>query len=301
MPMSNLARDVSRRLLSLLVTGLLALASLPALAADEDPDAPKGAAVTVLKAAKSCFSNLVEVTGLVLAREETAVRPERQGLKVAEVLVDAGDTVTAGQSLARLNLPDGGGSALVQAPIAGLISSSSAVVGAMASGKGEALFSIISRSEFDLVGLVPTQDVAKLAVNQPASIRIPGAGDVDGRVRRIAPTIQPDSQLGQVFIAITTNRRLLVNSSGRALIKTGQSCGLAVPLTAVLYGAGGTVVQVVRRQRVETKRVEIGLMAGGQVEIREGLIEGDIVVARAGSLLREGDPVRPVTASADTK
>ena len=131
--MSNFARDVSRRLLSLLVTGLLALASLPALAADEDPDAPKGAAVTVLKAAKSCFSNLVEVTGLVLAREETAVRPERQGLKVAEVLVDAGDTVTAGQSLARLNLPDGGGSALVQAPIAGLISSSSAVVGAMAS------------------------------------------------------------------------------------------------------------------------------------------------------------------------
>jgi HlyD family secretion protein len=301
MPMSNFARDISRRLLSLLVTGLLALASLPALAADEDPDAPKGAAVTVLKAAKSCFSNLVEVTGLVLAREETAVRPERQGLKVAEVLVDAGDTVTAGQSLARLNLPDGGGSALVQAPIAGLISSSSAVVGAMASGKGEALFSIISRSEFDLVGLVPTQDVAKLAVNQPASIRIPGAGDVDGRVRRIAPTIQPDSQLGQVFIAITTNRRLLVNSSGRALIKTGQSCGLAVPLTAVLYGTGGTVVQVVRRQRVETKRVEIGLMAGGQVEIREGLIEGDIVVARAGSLLREGDPVRPVTASADAQ
>ncbi len=253
----------------------------------------------MLKAAKSCFSNLVEVAGLVLAREETAVRPERQGLKVAEVLADAGDTVTAGQTLARLNLPDGGGTALVQAPIAGLISSSSAVVGAMASGKGEALFSIISRSEFDLVGLVPTQDVAKLAVNQSASIRIPGAGSVDGRVRRIAPTIQPDSQLGQVFIAITTNRRLLVNSSGRALIKTGQSCGVAVPLTAVLYGTGGTVVQVVRRARVETKRVEIGLMAGGQVEIREGLIEGDIVVARAGSLLREGDPVRPVTASAD--
>jgi HlyD family secretion protein len=302
MAMSNFARDVFGRLLSLLVAGFLCVASHPCLAADNpDADAPKGAAVTVLKAAKSCFSNLVEVTGLVLAREETAVRPERQGLKVAEVLVDAGDTVTAGQTLARLNLPDGGGSALVQAPIAGLISSSTAVVGAMASGRGEPLFSIISRSEFDLVGLVPTQDVAKLAVNQPASIRILGAGDVDGRVRRIAPTIQPDSQLGQVFIAITTNRRLLVNSSGRALIKTGQSCGVAVPLTAVLYGTGGTVVQVVRRQRVETKRVEIGLMAGGEVEIREGLSEGDIVVARAGSLLREGDPVRPVTASADTK
>jgi hypothetical protein len=43
-----------------------------------DPDAPKGA-VTVLTAAKSCFSNIVEVSGLVLAREKTAVRPERQG------------------------------------------------------------------------------------------------------------------------------------------------------------------------------------------------------------------------------
>jgi HlyD family secretion protein len=72
-----------------------------------------------------------------------------------------------------------------------------------------------------------------------------------------------------------------------------------VPLTAVLYGTAGTVVQVVRRQRIETKRVEVGLMSGGQVEIREGLVEGDVVVARAGALLREGDPVRPETFSAD--
>src|SRR6202023_192399 len=105
------------------------------------------------------------------------------------------------------------------------------------------------------------------------------------------------SQLGQVFIGVTTNRRLLVNSSGRAMIKTGQSCGVAVPLTAVLYGSAGTVVQGVKRARVETKRVEVGLMSGGQVEIRDGLAEGDIVVARAGALLREGDPVRPVTAA----
>ena len=92
-----------------------------------------------------------------------------------------------------------------------------------------------------------------------------------------------------------------MNSSGRALIKTGQSCGISVPLTAILYGTAGTVVQVVRRARVETKRVEVGLMSAGQVEIKEGIQEGDIVVARAGALLREGDPVRPVTASVDTK
>jgi len=252
----------------------------------------------VLKAAKFCFSNIVEVSGLVIPREETAIRPERQGLKVAEILADAGDTVTAGQTLARLTLPEGG-VAQVQAPVAGLIASSTAVIGGVASGRGEALFSIIARSEFDLVGMVPTQYISKLAVNQTARIKILGAGEVDGKVRRVASTVEPNSQLGQVFIGVTTTRKLLANSSARAMIKTGQSCGLAVPLTALLYSAGGTVVQVVRRARVETKRVEVGLMSGGQVEIREGLAEGDIVVARAGALLREGDPVRPVTVSAE--
>jgi HlyD family secretion protein len=137
-------------------------------------------------------------------------------------------------------------------------------------------------------------------VGQTARIKIPGAGEVDGKVRRIAPTIEPNSQLGQAFIGITTNRRLLVNSSGRAMIKTGQSCNVSVPLTAVLYSDAGTVVQVVRRARVETRGVEVGLMSGGQVEISHGLNEGDVVVARAGALLREGDPVRAVTA-ADAK
>ena len=293
------APALSRKWPILMVAGLIGLTSPQCRAADE-ADAPKGAAVTVLKAAKFCFSDIVEVSGLLIPREETAIRPERQGLKVAEILADAGDTVTAGQTLARLTLPEGG-IALIQAPIAGLISTSSASVGAVASSKGEALFSIIGQGQFDLVGLVPTRDIAKLAVNQTARIKIIGAGEVDGRVRRIAPTVEPNSQLGQVFVTVTSNRRLLSNASGRAMIKTGQSCGVSVPLTAILYGTAGTVVQVIKRNRVETRHVEVGLMSAGQVEIRDGLVEGDIVVARAGALLREGDPVRPITASAETK
>jgi len=74
-----------------------------------------------------------------------------------------------------------------------------------------------------------------------------------------------------------------------------------VPLTSVQYSSAGTVVQVIRRNRVETKRVEIGLMSGGNIEVRDGLNEGDVVVARAGALLREGDPVRPVMAAEAAK
>ena len=288
-----------RHLLSPALVGLLCLAALPARAANE-PEAPKGAAVSVVKATKACFPNIVQVSGIVIPREETAVRPDRPGLKVAEVMADAGDTVTGGQVLARLNLPEGG-SVNVTAPVAGVVSSSTATVGALASARGEALFNIIAHTEYDLVGQVPTEDIGKLAPNQPASISITGVGDVQGSVRRVAPTVEPNSQLGQVFIGITTNRRLLVNSSGRAQIRIGESCGLSVPLTAVLYTSAGTVVQVVRRERVETRRVEIGLMSGGNVEIRDGLNEGDDVVARAGALLREGDPVRPFANGAALK
>jgi len=286
------------RKLATVVAAGFCFASQPCVA--DDASAPKGAAVTVLKAAKQCFSAIVEVSGILLPKDETVVRPDRQGLKVAEVLVDAGETVTAGQALARLTLPEGG-MIVVQAPVAGLVSNSSAVIGATASGKGEPLFSIIPRSEFDLVGLVPVRDLSRLAINQTARVKIIGAGEVDGKVRRVATTVEPNTQLGQVLVALSSTRRLLVNSSARAMIKTGQSCGVSVPLTAILYGSAGTVVQVVRRDRVETRRVEVGLMFAGQVEIREGLVEGDIVVARAGALLREGDPVRPITASADAK
>jgi HlyD family secretion protein len=292
--MSDLA--LSRKLLPAILA-TICLAAVPTQAQQVDP---RGAAVSVLKASRACFNNTVEVSGTVIARDETAVRPERPGLKVSDVMADAGDSVSAGQVLARLSLPEGG-SINVTAPVAGVIASSTATIGAPASPRGEALFSIIARSEYDLVGLVPVEDLGKLAVNQAASINMIGAGLVQGVVRRVAPTVEPNSQLGQVFIAITTNRRLLINSSGRAYIRTTQSCGLSVPLAAVLYSNAGTVVQVVKSQRIETRRVEIGLMSGGNVEIKGGLSEGDDVVARAGSLLREGDTVRPFVNGVEVK
>ncbi len=294
--MNPTARRVSAALFAPALAGLLLLGLQPAPA--DDDETPKGPSVTVLKAAKSCFDNTVDVSGTIIAREQTAVRPDRPGLKVAEILADPGDTVGAGQLLAKLAPPEGG-TVQVTAPVAGLIASSTAQIGAIASPRGEALYSIIARGEYEMVGLVPTEDIAKLAVNQPAKIHLVGGGDVEGKVRRVAPTVEPNVQLGQVFIGLTTGKRLLINSAGRALIKTGQSCNVAVPLTAVLYGSAGTVVQVVRRSRVETKRVEVGMISNGQVEIRDGLAEGDVVVARAGALLREGDPVRPVMASAE--
>jgi multidrug efflux pump subunit AcrA (membrane-fusion protein) len=282
-----------------LCAAVLALAvawgPLPEAAFAQDAaDNQKGATVTVIKATKTCFAATAEVFGLLLPMEELTVTPPREGLRISQVLVDPGTTVASGQALVRLAQPEGGEITLV-APVAGTVSNVTAVVGSLASPRADPLFRIIARGEFEMVGDVPGKDMPALAVGQVATIRVVGAPSVQGRVRSVSSTIDAITQLGQVRIQVITQRaRLLANSSGRATIKTGESCNVAVPLTAILYGSGGAVIQVVRRQRVETRRVEVGLMSAGQVEIKEGLNEGDIVVARAGGLLREGDPVRTV-------
>lgn len=270
-----------------------------ARAAGED-DNQKGVTVTVVKATKSCFAATAEVFGILLPMEEVSVTPPREGLRVSQVLVEPGATVTAGQALVRLTQPEGGEVSLV-APVAGTIGAVNAVVGTMASMRADPLFRIIARGEFEMIGDVPAKDMPALSAGQVATIKVVGAPSVQGRVRSVSSTIDPITQLGQVRVQVITQKpRLLVNASGRATIKTGESCNVAVPLSAILYGSGGAVIQVVRRQRIETRRVEVGLLSAGQVEIREGLAEGDIIVARAGALLREGDPVRTITADAST-
>ncbi len=66
----------------------------------------------------------------------------------------------------------------------------------------------------------------------------------------------------------------------------------------MLYGAQGSIVQVVRNDRIETKAIKIGLFYGREAQIQEGLAPGEIVVARAGGFLREGDRVGPVLVEA---
>ena len=70
-------------------------------------ESPSGMAVSVARAKRECFSDVVRVTGTVVPKEELQVRPEIEGGRVAQMLVDTGDRVTAGQVLARLARPQG--------------------------------------------------------------------------------------------------------------------------------------------------------------------------------------------------
>jgi multidrug efflux pump subunit AcrA (membrane-fusion protein) len=254
-------------------------------------------AVSVTPTRRVCFSDMLQVTGVIVPRNEVLVRPDREGLKISQVLVEPGDTVVGGQVLARLIAPEGqpaGQGIAVQAPAGGIVISAAAVIGAPASARGEPLFRIAARGELELLAAAPAQNLASLAAKQSAKIDVVGIGELQGEVRAISTAINPVTQSGQVRLILGGDPRLRVGTFGRARIEIAQRCNTAVPLSAVLYRSGGTLVQVVRDGRIETRNVSVGLLAAGQAEIREGLNEGEMVVARAGVFVREGDRVRAV-------
>lgn len=280
----------------LTLAGALILLAVPPLAAQTAP--PAGMSVTVVKAARTCFADRVQVSGHVVPRDEVLVRPDAEGLRVAQVLVEEGDAVTAGQVLARLSPPDPqatqGTRVSVQAPVPGIVSHKSVIIGVMASAKADPLFRIVANGEVELDVQIPAKYLPLVVAGQSATMEIIGVGAVTGKVRFVSLGLDPVTQLGQARLFIGNDQRLRVGAFGRANIEAGRSCGPSIPQSAILYGAEGAVVQVVRDDRIETRRVRVGLTAGNDAEIREGVSEGDTVVARAGAFLREGDRVRPV-------
>jgi multidrug efflux pump subunit AcrA (membrane-fusion protein) len=257
---------------------------------------PAGMTVTVTKTTRGCFADIIQASGFLVPREEILVRPDVEGMQVTQIIVEDGDRVTSGQVLARLARPEGQGqgTGTVRSPAAGIVNFRFVRIGMMASARADPLFRIVANGDIELLGDVPATRIAKLASGQVARIEIPGVGEVSGRVRFVSPQINSNTQLGRVQVSIDNDDKLRVGAYARAIIEVGRSCGATIPLSAVLYGPEGAVVQVVREDRIETRRVRVGLLSGGKAEIREGLGEGDLVVARAGTFLREGDRVRPM-------
>jgi hypothetical protein len=146
----------------------------------------------------------------------------------------------------------------------------------------------------DLAVETPVNAMPHLAIDQRARVQIIGINEeLPSKVRFISKAINQMTQVGEVRLILDADPRLRVGAFGRGKIEIAQRCGLAIPLSAVLYALGSPVVQVVRDEKVETRKVTVGLTKGGDVEIRDGLSEGEAVVARAGAFLRDGDRVRP--------
>ena len=263
----------------------------------EDGQVYKGMAVSVIKAEQRCLKDTLPVSGVFIPKAEVQVRPDREGLKISQVLVEAGDTVGAGQILARLILQQPNAPAqtvTMRSPASGVAIGTSAIVGSYASPNApEPMFRIIVDGELDLKGEVLAADLSRLHVDQTAIVKVQGIGQLDGRITSIDRTIDALTQLGSVHVAVAPDPRLRSGVFARADVAAGETCGVAIPLSAVLYESDGAVVQVVRDDHVETRRVSVGALDQGIALIKDGLGDADLVIARAGGFLRDGDRVRP--------
>lgn len=280
----------------IVATALLTSTSRSLIADSTTPNASFGMAVTAVKSRRACFSDTLVVTGTVIPQTEILVRPDREGLQIAEILVEVGQKVSSAQVLARLAPPhDQQGSAVsISAPVGGIVIAAPTVVGEMASARGEPLFRIVADDDLELSAEIPAKQASRLAPGQAAKVNVAGLDEAPGRVRAVNATVDPTTQLGRVRISLERSPMLRVGAFARAAIEVGESCGAAVPLSALLFGPDGPTVQVIRENRIETRRVTIGLFGQSTAQIREGVAEGDLIVVRAGAFLREGDPVRPV-------
>lgn len=96
--------STSTRLLRLIALALVA--AIAAACSDKEAPPPKenpARAVSVAQVELRPISGLATATGLLVPREEAAVGAEQAGFRVAEVFVEEGATVRAGQPLARLD------------------------------------------------------------------------------------------------------------------------------------------------------------------------------------------------------
>jgi RND family efflux transporter MFP subunit len=181
----------------------------------------------------------------------------------------------------------------IRAPAAGVVSRKTARVGAMVSATGEPLFRIIAEGEIELEGEATELVLPRIREGAPAQVTIDGRA-VEGRVRNIFPEVDRATRLGKVRISLPKDPALRIGSFARGTVEIARRTGVAIPLASVIYGTEGATALVAVNDRVRTRRIRTGLSAEGFIEAAEGIAAGELVVARAGSFLRDGDVVRPV-------
>lgn len=182
----------------------------------------------------------------------------------------------------------------IRAPVAGRVVESTASVGSTASLLGEPLFRIAVDSEIEVEVEVPGIYVPILARGQTARVEVDDGRELSGYVRLVFVEVDPITQTGRARISVESDPSLLAGKFLRATIDARRSCGISIPRSAISYRADGTSVQAVRGDVIETRNVRVGLRSDLNAEILGGLAEGDVVVANAGTSLRNGDKVKPV-------
>lgn len=185
----------------------------------------------------------------------------------------------------------------VLAPDAGVISARSATVGAVLPA-GQELFRMIRQGRLEWRGEVAGSDMAALKSGMPVTVTPAGGTGLKGTVRMVAPTVDPQTRNGIVYVDLPNTGTARAGMFARGEFEVGSGSGLTLPQSAVLLRDGFSyVLRVGPDSKVTQAKVSVGRRVGDRIEITAGLDGAARVVAAGGGFLGDGDTVRVVEAA----
>jgi RND family efflux transporter MFP subunit len=185
----------------------------------------------------------------------------------------------------------------VVAPVDGVVATKEAVEGALPQ-PGQTLFTLIRDGRLEWRAEVPGADLGSVVTGQKVRVTPAGGAAVDGRVRLVAPTVDPATRMGRVLVDLPAGGAARAGMFARGEFVLGEAAVLTLPQSAVLLRDGFAYVFRIEGSKVRQAKVETGRRQADRVEIKAGLKAGEPVVTQGVGFLADGDTVRVAAAAA---
>ena len=182
----------------------------------------------------------------------------------------------------------------VLAPDDGVISARSATVGSLTQ-PGQELFRLIRGGRLEWRAEVPSADLGKVKAGMVATLTAPGGEVVKGAVRAVAPSVDPQTRSGLIYVDLPASGAVRAGMFARGEFQLAQSPALTLPQSALVLREGfAYVFRLEGEGRVAQTKVELGRRLGERVEIVSGLDAAARVVESGAGFLADGDAVKVV-------
>jgi RND family efflux transporter MFP subunit len=185
----------------------------------------------------------------------------------------------------------------VLAPDDGVISARNATVGAVVPA-GQELFRLIRQGRLEWRAEVTAAELASLEPGIRTTLRAPSGSLVRGSVRMVAPTVDPQTRLGLVYVDLPADGELRAGMFASGEFRLGESDALTVPQQAIVVRDGFSYVfQLADDNHVRQVRVRTGRRVGNRVEVHDIPATASLVTSGTG-FLNDRDVVKVVNAPA---
>ena len=236
--------------------------------------------------------------------------------KTAKARAEAAQAVLGAQQLR-------GRQTRVLAPDSGVISARSATLGSVLA-TGAELFRMIRQGRLEWRAEVTSAELGRITAGTAVKVRPASGGELQGRVRMIAPSVDPLTRSALVYVDLlpmsgssagarragppqasaaptggsvvreaTSVGAALPGMFARGEFDLGATDALTIPQRALVVRDGfNYVFRLGADQRVSQLKVQTGRLAGERVEVVSGLAPDARIVVNGAGFLNDGDLVR---------